>query len=524
MTNNELSNKLNDLFSKFERKPVVFVGSGFEKRYLDSPNWIVLLHYAAKKVNDTKYSLEAYLSRAESYLTENGLESYWKNPVTATLLEKDYNEKFFSDETFEIDIKSQNDELIQRGVSPFKIMVCHYLSEFSKTNNLFDQESEALHNISKRISNIITTNFDGFLEFIFPHFVPVIGQDGLFNSSILSIGNIFKIHGSTSDVQSIVITQKDYQLFFERKMFLSAKLLAFFIENPIIFIGYSIEDANIKQILSDIRICLNESRRHDLSERLFFIEYIPNDSFQEISNIEISDLRMTKVKLMDFNILYRAFESIRDGIDVATLRVLEEKVVQLIQTNSPMSDKVYAAELYDPSLAPRNLAILIGHENSVFTVGYKTITLLDICEDILYDNKNYSPKGIIENTIPCQKTRYHSSKLPLHKYINQYDKALDAFFSVGRIISQIDDIYNEADTETNLYRNPKNQISDLIVEDNVEKSIHNIYLSLKALNVDDVINYLQMNWVRLVDACHRKAYVQTYLTKTVCVIDLIKHK
>ncbi len=52
--------------------------------------------------------------------------------------------------------------------------------------------------------------------------------------------------------QSLVVNEADYQRFDEDHKYLSAKLLTYFIEHPLIFIGYRADDPNIKAILYDV--------------------------------------------------------------------------------------------------------------------------------------------------------------------------------------------------------------------------------------------------------------------------------
>lgn len=61
-----------------------------------------------------------------------------------------------------------------------------------------------------------------------------------------------KIHGSTNNPESIIITKNDYDNFYKKRKYISAKLLTYFAEHPLFFFGYSINDENIKSILSDI--------------------------------------------------------------------------------------------------------------------------------------------------------------------------------------------------------------------------------------------------------------------------------
>ena len=98
---------------------------------------------------------------------------------------------------------------------------------------------------------VITTNYDRFLELVFPEYQPVIGQSIIREAPVL-FGEIFKIHGCVSDYNSLVFTQQDYNEFIKKKKYLSAKLLTYFSEHPLLFVGYSATDPNIRAILSDI--------------------------------------------------------------------------------------------------------------------------------------------------------------------------------------------------------------------------------------------------------------------------------
>ena len=74
------------------------------------------------------------------------------------------------------------------------------------------------------------------------------------------MGEIFKIHGSITEPDSLVVTQKDYDTFSIKNPYLAAKLITIFVEHPIIFIGYSLNDPNIISLISSIVSCLNTEK------------------------------------------------------------------------------------------------------------------------------------------------------------------------------------------------------------------------------------------------------------------------
>lgn len=107
---------------------------------------------------------------------------------------------------------------------------------FEIESNDLQEELELLKELKPHA--IITTNYDQLMEEIFPKYQPIIGQEVIYKKSSTDIGHILKIHGSV-----------DYTDFYERQIYLIAKLFTYFVEHPIIFLGYSISDRNVQSIL-----------------------------------------------------------------------------------------------------------------------------------------------------------------------------------------------------------------------------------------------------------------------------------
>ncbi|MND76268.1 hypothetical protein D3C80_679100 [compost metagenome] len=157
-----------------------------------------------------------------------------------------------------------------------------------------------------------------------------------------SIGEIFKIHGCASQPESIVLTRTDYEEFVKRKKYLSAKLLAFFAEHPLVFIGYRAEDPNIKAILADIDEILSEEGK--LIPNIYILEWENRDLVEEYPRrerlIPVSDHRSVIIKSIvanDFSWVYSAFganEALKN-VNPRLLRALLARTYQLVRTDIP---------------------------------------------------------------------------------------------------------------------------------------------------------------------------------------------
>lgn len=122
---------------------------------------------------------------------------------------------------------------------------------------------------------VITTNYDDLLEPLFPNYEVIVGQN-VFRQSALVVGEIFKIHGSISVPESMVLTKEDYEAFDENKKYLSAKLLTYFAEHPLLFVGYSASDANIRNVLHDISKMFKPSS--EMIPNIYILQWDPKQS------------------------------------------------------------------------------------------------------------------------------------------------------------------------------------------------------------------------------------------------------
>lgn len=337
-------------------QPILFIGSGFTKRYLKGPNWEELLFSLAEEcpVIDKKF---AYYKQRHPDLIDIG-----------SIFSEAYNEWAWG--------KGENEfpaELFDQGTQPnvyFKYKIASIFNSLTERDiDLSHKEIELLKKIHPH--SIITTNYDNLLEKIYPDFTPVIGQKILY-ANHGSVGEILKIHGCCSDLDSIIITREDYDGFIKKKKYLSAKLLTFFAEHPLLFIGYSAEDCNIKNILSDIDELLSENG--EVIPNIYILEWVSKQSENDYPRrerlIQVSQNKSIRIKSIvanDFSWVFSAFgaNSALDNINPKLLRALLARTYDLVRSDIPRNPvQVDYRVLTNVSQSEGELAKLYGIANS----------------------------------------------------------------------------------------------------------------------------------------------------------------
>ncbi|MFA6009669.1 MAG: SIR2 family protein [Desulfobacteraceae bacterium] len=499
---NILTEAIIEKLNKFESTPFLFVGSGLSLRYINAETWEGLLRKFADITTDNKdYSYEIYKESVKQQSIEPLTQSSLM-PKIAGLIEKDFNLKWFQDKKF---IKNRENfgNIAKQGVSPFKIEIADHFNKkkinYSQVNN---SELNILRRVGeKSVSGIITTNYDTLLEEIFPGFQVFVGQDELLFSANQSISEIYKIHGCCNNPKSIIITDQDYSNFNRKNIYLVSKLLTIFIEHPIVFLGYSLSDENIEEILKSIADCLNEENIALLKERLFFVEWNNSDSKKdEISTFSKSfgrtkSIDMTRIYVNDFSIIYHALLSKKAKYNPRILRALKNDIYKLVLTNKPTQRMT--VNINDSSTIDSiDYVIGVGESgevdsigignNNLAKVGYDSIKASDIYADIIYDSMNYDHKMIIEKTLPTL-AKTDSNSLPIHKYLIDY--RMDFNGCTPAVISKIYKTkYSEYLSKTIL--NNKKKFNEL-EWDNID-SLRDKYNDIKCI---ELIPYLNEDFV-----------------------------
>lgn len=384
--------------------PIFFVGSGISRRYIESPNWIGLLKEIVdgRDVNFTKL--------VQKYTESNG----------------DVNNEKLAEELESIYFDKLNDDEIEEGGSKpyyFRKRIAEITEEYlTKNLEQMNTNSEIIELKKTRPAAIITTNYDRVMETVFEDdYSVLIGQDSLLENVVDGIGEIYKIHGCSSNPNSIVITKKDYDNFFDKSKYLDAKLLTLFLEYPIVFMGYSISDRNIISILSTIVEMLSPEKVEELKSRIWFVERSKNGKDEKASvRINLKDghyLDIDSFKLQDYGKFYSAIADISiKRIPMKFLKYLKGNVYELV-----------ASQEYNPQLLNVNIEDLENIKNfndvSQFvgltfstekTIGF--CNNYNICRAFLEKQKDvkYVAKDLLEYR--------RNNVVPFYKFLQTYTK------------------------------------------------------------------------------------------------------
>lgn len=345
-------------------QPILFVGAGLTRRYANGPSWEALLNQLGDICPEIDKKF-AYYKQKYTDLIDIG-----------TVFSEKYNDWAWGSGDNEFPA-----ELYEEGNPPdiyFKHMISKIFSELLAKDELaLESEVELLKKIHPH--SIITTNYDQLLERIFPNYEPIVGQKILY-ANHSSFGEIFKVHGCATAAESIVISRADYDEFTSKKKYLSAKLLTFFAEHPLVFMGYGAEDVNIKAILSDIDEILSENG--ELIPNIYILEWAPKDAEAEYPRrerlIQVSETKSVRIKSIvasDFSWVYEAFGAHKalENVNPKLLRALLARTYELVRSDIPRNPiQVDYTVLANVSESDGELAKLYGIANSSDGVAFNS--------------------------------------------------------------------------------------------------------------------------------------------------------
>ena len=311
---------ISEFISKFRTHPVLFIGAGISLRYYEKAySWESLLKTIATELN--KGNTQLYLDLRNKAMDALDTCDY---PSLATALEEEIDVRLKESSSKADSIpeiwRVVNEVFYEtaegnRKTSRLKIWVKELLSAL-ELNQFRKNEIPSFKKACEKVASIVTTNYDTFVE---DHlgFSPLLGNDILLSNPYQSV---YKIHGSITDPSNMVLTKEDYDLFNHRYELIQAQLISLFIHNPIVFLGYSINDANIQKLLSVIfsYVDRNSNLGRKVAENFLCVQYERDSENLDIQE-ETSHIRLGEpIDRIDVSLdkIYRVTEAIQSYFEI----------------------------------------------------------------------------------------------------------------------------------------------------------------------------------------------------------------
>ena len=222
MDSQKLLESINLIREKAENnKLIVFVGAGVSRNVEGMPSWYALVKAMADAI---------HYSKCDYCKHRNGCEGNCR-----------LQEEYSSDEFLKIPqyVYNQDPELYNK-------ILAGQIKEVSEDAPL----SKAIFDINP--THIITTNYDTLLESskseLREQYQVIVRDKDLLDSTKNKY--IIKMHGDLHDTSTIVLKEQDYLNYSQNRVLIELFIKSLLTDHVVLFLGYSLNDYNIKQIIS----------------------------------------------------------------------------------------------------------------------------------------------------------------------------------------------------------------------------------------------------------------------------------
>lgn len=415
--------------------PILFIGSGLSKRYIDSPDWEGLLKQIYSYMGKTDNDYSRLKSRIRNTSDNRDIPVGELNALIATEMEKLFNNYYFNS-----DLIDRHPEWLKDEISPFKLCVASIFENY-KIIDAMQDEVDWFKKLRGKMHSIITTNYDQLIEDIleFKDESIFIGQHQLFNSLSVEIDEMYKLHGCATNPEHIIITSRDYDHYKDNAKLFSAKLLTLISENPVVFLGYSIEDPNVQDTLTNLVSCLTEKQIKQLKSHFFIVDYKQG----EVELIEQQYMfpaksydgaqvtfPVTVISTDNYLELYKQLSNLMPAMNISAIKQVKRIVKDIVIESSEtvqIKEPIITIMMEDLNQLTNQgidkMAIAVGNINKINEYGYGVKPKIEIFEDILLDNKNLDAIRLLKGTYEQHYLKIKQN-IPIYKYSTSVSKTV----------------------------------------------------------------------------------------------------
>jgi hypothetical protein len=170
-------------------------------------------------------------------------------------------------------------------------------------------------------------------------------------------------------------------------------------------------------------MCIGKENIEQLRRNLIFVEPAPDAEREGISDTYIAidhvQIPLVLIRTNNFLPIYRALEATKRRIPARVLRYCKEQLYELVKSSEP--EKKLCVLDIDEIDKKEDVEFLVGvgvasrEQKHIGEVGYGVIASHDLIHDLLYEDRNYDARQIVDNVL--RRAGINTQNIPVFKYL-----------------------------------------------------------------------------------------------------------
>ncbi len=233
---------------------------------------------------------------------------------------------------------------------------------------------------------------------------------------------------------------------------------------------------------------------------------------------------MTYLYIKDYSWFYESLTLIQSKYKAPILRKLKSEIYDLVLSNEP-KQSLQVMNLEDDKLEDLEIVVGVGVIRYFAEKGYEGVSVKEIYEDIIFDNKNFDPVLIVEKALPTLLRR-HSNSIPIYKYIKDYEEPLPEQIE-KEIKTELKQFLNKGLINRSRTVNIEHRSVNAIAEEfELARSLEYIcFLSEEEINLDELCNFLQTTFNETPNILEiQTRQIATNFRRVVKIYDFLRYK
>lgn len=386
----------------FSKPPILLIGAGVSKRYLnDYLSWSELMGSLAKRIGVTEKQFIAYLADAKDNAGNNPEMPFVASELKKKLINGIKNGSINPDDIFCGEESKQYLDLID----PIKILAASFFQECEIVSDpMLLEEIESLKKLDQVVPCIVTTNYDIFLEkHIFIRFKVYSSVSDYYYSDSEGIGEIYKIHGTASKPSTMILTQQDYDELKKNSKIVTSKILSALCDYPMVILGYSMEDDDVKGIINDLISSLDKDKLQEVEKNIVYVEYMPgqNEVVRKNRIFPYDDKTMTisTIGTDDFKRIFDELGNIVPSMSPLAVRKARKMVKEIVLSESGANNVALIGVDRIDDVSKDKLVIAFADRETIQRMKKTDLNFYSnrqMIDDIINDNYRYSPTEVMD--------------------------------------------------------------------------------------------------------------------------------